>query len=89
MLCPKKNNLLCYTMDNIKEPFVNDQECREPKVAESPPNESPSHVGTVVPAVKSFIARINVDDALIVLQIVGVSVGVSILGLFLYYVVAK
>lgn len=71
-------------MDNIKDPCVNDPECREPKVTESPPS-----VGTVVPAVKSFLNRINVDDTIVVLQIVGVSVGVSILGLFLYYVVAN
>lgn len=85
MLCPKKNNPLCYSMDNIKDPCVNDPECREPKVTESPP---PS-VGTVVPTVKSFLNRINVDDTIVILQIVGVSVGVSILGLFLYYVVAN
>lgn len=38
---------------------------------------------------KSLIKKFNIDDAMILLQLIGVTVGVSILGLFLYYVVVK
>lgn len=38
---------------------------------------------------RSLIKHISIDDAIIGLQLIGVTVGVSILGLFLYYVVVK
>lgn len=65
--------------EDIKEPL--------PDFEKVPPREPYSVVGEHY--FKSLVKKFNIDDALILLQLVGVGVGVSILGLFLYYVVVK
>lgn len=65
--------------EDIKEPL--------PDLEKVESYESYSKVGEHY--FRSLVKRINIDDVVIGLQLVGVTVGVSILGLFLYYVVVK